>query len=163
MWKDFEYNGLKYKVSDDGVIVGSRGRALSQRLNKDGYLCVTLGELGRRSVYRVHRIVAQCFIPHDEYHNEVNHIDYDRTNNHIDNLEWVTHIENIHHSAKVGRMSGVRSCENNGRSLLSSEDIPIIRKMIDEGYSNIQIGKKFGVAPSTIWNIKAGNTWTTVV
>ncbi len=42
---------------------------------------------------------------------------------------------------------------------LCGEDIPKIRKLHEEGLTNGQIGKKFGVASATISNILLGKTW----
>lgn len=158
-WKEFEFGGLSYKVSDHGNIIGARGRKLSQRKNNDGYMVVTLGIAGQRTMARVHRIVAECFIPHDVALNEVNHIDFNRANNCVENLEWTTHSENVRYSYASGRHIGSLQRERNGRALLKESDIPKIKAMIADGVSNINTGKRFGVAPSTIWNIKAGNTW----
>ena len=57
-------------------------------------------QLVQALVHRVHRLVAQAFLPPppSEKHTIVNHIDGDRANNRADNLEWVTPSENIRHS-----------------------------------------------------------------
>lgn len=159
IWKDYTYGGLAYKVSNHGDVIGRRGRILAQHKNSDGYMTVTLGSGKCRDRVKVHRVIAECFIPHDVSKNEVNHKDFNRANNNANNLEWVTHVDNIRYSYAAGRHIGSRSHERNGRSLLTEQDIPVIREMISSGRSNIEIGHLFGVAPSTIWNIKAGNTW----
>lgn len=46
------------------------------------------------SNYRVHRLVAEAFIPNPNNYNEVDHIDRNSHNNMVDNLRWVTHKEN---------------------------------------------------------------------
>ena len=158
-WKTFERGGITYRINDQGTIIGPRGRVIKTRYNSDGYLMVTLGQLPVRTTYRVHRLVAECFLSRSNDHDEVNHIDFNRSNNSVTNLEWVTHADNVRYSYKRGRHTGSRARERNGRHILCAGDIPKIRKMIAEGVSNIKIGKAFGVAPSTIWNIKVGNTW----
>lgn len=60
----------------------------------DGYLTADLQDLGPR---RVHRLVAQAFIPNLENKEYVNHIDGNKSNNVVSNLEWVTAQENTHH------------------------------------------------------------------
>lgn len=103
---------VDYIVSSDGKVFSTSTRGtsyyhkeISQRLNADGYLQITVGKTGNRSQYRVHRMVAQAFIPNPNNLPEINHKDYDRTNNSVDNLEWCTHIENIEHSAGTGHFS----------------------------------------------------------
>lgn len=100
---------VNYIVSSDGKVYSTNnvGRAkyhqeISQRKNKDGYMQITVGRTGNRSQYRVHRIVAEAFIPNPDNLPEVNHKDNDRTNNRVDNLEWCTHTYNIKYSIDSG-------------------------------------------------------------
>lgn len=110
--KIIEVRGINYIVSSDGKVYStSTGGAsyyhkeISQRLNADGYLQITVGKTGNRVQYRVHRMVAEAFIPNPNNLPEVNHKDYDRTNNNVDNLEWSTHADNVAYSAGTGRYS----------------------------------------------------------
>ncbi len=70
----------------------------------NGYLRVGLrgarkGEPGYQQKWiRVHRIVAEAFIPNPEGKPQVNHRDGDRRNNRVENLEWVTGSENMQHA-----------------------------------------------------------------
>ena len=47
---------------------------------------------------RLHRLVAQLYIPNPYNLPEVNHIDEDKTNNKVSNLEWCTRQKNAEHS-----------------------------------------------------------------
>ena len=107
-----EIKGVNYIVSSDGKVYSTNDggpsyyhKEISQRLNKDGYLQVTVGLDGHRTQYRVHRMVAEAFIPNPDNLPEVNHKDYDRTNNNVDNLEWSTHADNVAYSAGTGHYS----------------------------------------------------------
>lgn len=63
-----------------------------------GYLVVWLRKPGGvHQKFRVHRLVADAFLPHDPERPFVNHKDKDRSHNHIDNLEYMTHKENMDH------------------------------------------------------------------
>lgn len=63
---------------------------------------ITVGKTGHRGQYRVHRMVAEAFIPNPDNLPEVNHKDNNRTNNCVDNLEWCTHVYNIQYSIDSG-------------------------------------------------------------
>jgi hypothetical protein len=72
---------------------------------KDGYVSVNPTTTYRK---RVHRIVAELFIPNVENKPIVNHKDLNKHNNHVDNLEWVTHKENTAHANSNGKMGNIR-------------------------------------------------------
>lgn len=111
--------GIDYIVREDGKIFSThnRGRAkyhqeIKQRMNSDGYMCITVGKTGNRTVASVHRLVAKAFIPNPLNLPEVNHKDGHRKdfnfagtkeNNYEDgNLEWVDRKENMLHASRTG-------------------------------------------------------------
>lgn len=65
----------------------SRGRVLRQKKDKDGYLMVGLGKSATR---KVHRLVAEAFIPNLNQSPVINHKDENKANNFVGNLEWCT-------------------------------------------------------------------------
>jgi hypothetical protein len=104
--------GINYIVSSDGKVYSTNTggpsyyhKEISQRLNSDGYFQITVGKTDNRGQYRVHRMVAEAFIPNPDNLPEVNHKDYDRTNNNVGNLEWCTHADNVTYSAGTGHYS----------------------------------------------------------
>ena len=113
IWKDIKgYEGL-YKISNLGNVlrckkikIDSKGRKrifedliLKANINKNGYKYVNLHNK-KKQAYKIHRLVAQTFIPNQENKPQVNHIDGNKENNRVDNLEWVTGKENIRHAYK---------------------------------------------------------------
>lgn len=65
--------------------------------NSRGYTVVSIN----RKLKRVHRLVAQAFIPNPEGKEIVNHKDGNTTNNCVENLEWTTGSENQQHRRQV--------------------------------------------------------------
>lgn len=108
-WRDIDgYDGA-YQVSDLGRVRSRKsGEWKIMRFGKDskGYLTIGLCRNGKQKRYKVHRLVANAFIPNsDESKTQINHIDECKQNNKVSNLEWcsaqynVTY-KNIHYRRK---------------------------------------------------------------
>ena len=86
----------QYLVSDEGYIWS---KALNQPLStfkSQGYQKVTLRTTEGRRQFKVHRLVAETFVPREDLSkNYVHHKDFSRDNNRADNLQWVTNSENL--------------------------------------------------------------------
>jgi hypothetical protein len=99
----------KYQISSLGNIKSHQGdspRLLKGGYDRDGYHLILLyNEKGRVSK-RVHRLVAEAFIPNPDKKPQVNHKDGNKKNNNLDNLEWASNSENITHSfVKLGKQN----------------------------------------------------------
>ena len=109
VWKDIKEYEEIYQVSTLGNIYSvRRGRELKQMIHMHNYLLVDLYNGGKktRKMKRVHRLVAEAFIPNPLNKREVNHIDGDKRNNNVDNLEWATSSENKYHAYRTGLKRG---------------------------------------------------------
>lgn len=99
-WKNVPIKGFtSYEVSSMGA-VRHNGKILKQSLSR-GYSAVVLCNNGVRKYFRVHRLVALCFLTCGEGE-WVNHKDGNKSNNAVDNLEWCTPSENQKHSWASG-------------------------------------------------------------
>lgn len=111
------YNG-RYQASNTGKIRSTnyhreyRVKELFCVLDKDGYVMTKLCKNGIANFKRVHRLVAEAFIPNPENKPQVNHIDGNKQNNNIANLEWVSNRENMHHAFKTGLMANIYKPRN---------------------------------------------------
>ncbi len=117
-WKDIKgYEGL-YQISNLGRVKSlpkvrdlyfrTDERILALSTHK-GYLQVGLHKNNKRKLYRVHRLVAETFIPNPNNYKEVNHKDCNKQNNYIDNLEWCDRKYNVSYSK--GNMKKQHNCK----------------------------------------------------
>ena len=101
------YEGL-YEVSNFGRVksIGyGKERILKPLRNTRGYLQVNLWKNGEKKTYRVHRLVAQTFIPNPDNLQEVNHKDENKENNSVMNLEWCDRKSNCNYGTRNKRIS----------------------------------------------------------
>jgi len=83
-----------YEVSDMGRVRNTKGEVLQQKMDKKGYLLVTLRDSpGDRSVYRVHRLVLEAFHGAAPGY-QCCHWDDVPTNNVLSNLRWGGSLDN---------------------------------------------------------------------
>lgn len=104
IWKPVvDCEGL-YEVSNQGRLRSAEHYSMQNHLipckilsishGAWGYTDVSLYKNGERTHKKMHRLVAEAFIPNPDNLPEVDHIDMDKDNNCVDNLRWCTHSQN---------------------------------------------------------------------
>lgn len=107
-----------------GVLVREDGKVLSKvpgghhdkyrwkdgSITCDGYYVITIYD----KQYKMHRIIAEAFIPNPDNKPTVDHINRVRTDNRVHNLRWATYREQSDNSSWVIDRAdyGVRAIEN---------------------------------------------------
>ena len=111
IWKDVVgYEGL-YCVSSFGRIKSlprptkQKAQEMSRYSDQKGYQRVWLCKDGTPKNYKVHRLVAQAFIPNPDELPQVNHKDENKANNCVDNLEWCDCRYNNTYNNRMGRIA----------------------------------------------------------
>lgn len=72
------------RTASDGRTLG--GSLLAQRVNRDGYLVVTLGSGAQRRTVGVHRLVVAAFRGSNRRYSQVRHLNGNRQDNRLVNL-----------------------------------------------------------------------------
>lgn len=141
-----------FMVSDTGVVYSKRTeKTLKQCQHPHGYLHIATKIGGRNGVakcFKVHRLVAEAFIPNPDGKPFVNHIDGVKTNNNVSNLEWVTNSENMLHAFAIGlakpRHQEYRLTEEERDFVVSNY------KPYDKKYGARALARKYSVCKTTI-------------
>lgn len=156
VWKPIKYYEGLYEISSLGRIRSldhlrqtgrsayiQKGKEIKLGLNgKTGYLIVSLSKNGTSTTYRVHKLVAETFLPNPNNYKCVNHINEVKTDNRIDNLEWCSHKYNSNYG-------------NRNKKIADKLSIKIDQYSLDDEYiktwnSSVEIEKTLGIKQSNI-------------
>lgn len=128
VWKDIVGYEDFYQVSNLGRVKSLdriipfgkftkrvKGKMLSQPLCC-GYCEISLGRAknGRRNKQKVHRLVAEAFIPNPNNYPIINHKNEVKTDNRVENIEWCSYSYNLNYGTRKGwqrRINGVPICQ----------------------------------------------------
>ena len=91
--KDFD----NYLICGSGAVYSLQKKSASKlkpEVTAKGYLRIDLYKDTARKHCRVHRLVAQAFIPNPQGFDTVDHIDGNKKNNCISNLQWLSNGDN---------------------------------------------------------------------
>ena len=153
IWKDVvEYDG-KYQVSNLGNVRSfskfKKGDELKQyNPSRNPYLYVCLHKNNKQKHTRIHRLVAEAFMPNPEEKEQVHHINRVVTDNRLDNLAWVTQSENMRYSA-----------ENILFSKINYKIAGEIRDLRESGVSRLDVAERFSLSPTNITDITKNRIW----
>lgn len=100
--KDIKNYEGQYAITSCGKVWSYKTkRFLKPAKNNDGYLHVHLCKGGKSKDFKIHRLVAETYIPNPNNLEDVDHIDRNREHNYIKNLQWMTHADNVRKSSNI--------------------------------------------------------------
>lgn len=101
-------------------------KLLKASFDRGGYLYISLPvkDVGIKYV-KIHRLVAEAFLPNPDGKFYINHKDEDKTNNHVGNLEWCTQAENNAYGTRSNRFLKISKYSLNGNFI---ESYPTLRE-----------------------------------
>lgn len=142
-----------FQISNLGNVFSKRSkRLLKQTKSTTGYWTFSTSINGIDRCFRVHRLVAEAFIPNPEGKPFVNHIDGCKTNNMLSNLEWVTASENNIHAWATGLRKPSQ------RKLTDDQ----VREIRASTKTNMELASIYGLSHVNIWRIKRRETYKDV-
>lgn len=171
VWRPTARSGGAYEVSSlgrvrsmdrevrhpSGGIAIKRGMVLKPVADSYGYLKCKVTEDGKLVARKIHRLVAQAFLPPSDLP-QVNHLDFNRANNAATNLEWVNNHDNMRHAVAAGRHSVAKNPRKAKK--LTLEMVAQIRAARAAGRLQSDIAAEFGVHQSMVSNIVNGKKWS---
>lgn len=134
----------KYLVSKDGRVFSiKQGRLKQISPSSDcGYKKVCLYVDKKRRTFRVHRLVAMCYLENENEYEQVNHKNGVKVDNRVENLEWCTAQQNDEHARKMGLKGG--------RYKVTDGMIMEVELLTYYGLSTREIGRIVGLGKNTI-------------
>ena len=150
-----------YEVDEEGYVYSLRkGIIIKPVQMQNGYLYAHLCNGKKTKFVRIHRLVAEAFLPNPNKYGQVNHINGNKHDNRVANLEWCDGYQNMSHAIANGLFKP--KGEDNPACKLSAEIVKQIRKEYQHGshdFGTRALGKKYGVSSVMIGKIVRGENW----
>ena len=132
----------------------------TQRLKEEtnhGYKRVVIVVNGKKIHKRIHRLVAEAFIPNPNNLPVCHHKDNDKTNNDVSNLEWTTFEENTMYAHNDGLY---HIGEDHPMNKYSEKQIHLVCKLLEENELTIpEIAKQTNTTHAVVTGILLLGEW----
>lgn len=163
-WQAIEGTNSRYFISTFGrlITVAWKGtdqtRVMKPALDANGYLRTMIIQNGRTRTVKMHRLVAQAYLPNPLNSPEVNHKSMTKDDNRVENLEWATGKQNVQHAFKTsGRtMQGTKAPN---AKLTEAQVLEIRAKYVPRLYSATRLAKEYSVSQPTVKAILQRRHW----
>ena len=100
-----------YLIYEDGKVQNKKSkRYLKHTDDGNGYYRISLSNDGIVKKHRIHRMIANHYIPNPENNPCVDHINRNTKDNRVENLRWATHSENgLNREQQVNNKIGIKN------------------------------------------------------
>lgn len=161
MFKTLIYGGIEYpkfEIDEYGNVRNAETKRIYKNsISKTGYWHITLpmGHRGKVKAIKIHKGVAETFIPNPDNLPVVNHIDENKLNCHISNLEWTTYKGN---SVAYCKNASKKETYFNNRRLTyeQAQDIRVKSKKC----SIRELSRQYNISRKSITDIIKGITYS---
>lgn len=140
-------NGF-YKIDSDGNVFSrysGEWKKLKPIVGYGGHLVINMYVDGKiiSPQPKIHRLVAEAFVPNPENKSDVHHINKIKTDNSVENLMWVTPSE--HRKYHQDQFEKVAKALKNGPLSVEIERFSVNGEHIDDWPSAMEIERQLGI------------------
>jgi 23S rRNA pseudoU1915 N3-methylase RlmH len=171
-WKELELakgtSRKRYAISSLGRLVSFHEKIedgyVLRHGRTQGYPSVSIGRIGKRQNFYIHRLVAEYFVRRaNDNFSFVIHVDHKKDNNKASNLKWVKQEEQIKHAMKDPNViARLNSDEGKKLNIDKVKQIKILLFKSKKQPTLKALAKKFKVSDMQIHRIKTGENWSRV-
>lgn len=121
------------------------------------YLEVSLVKDGKKYIVRVHKLVAEVYLPEKPFKEAVvRHLDGDSFNNWDLNLAWGSRKDDANDRVMLGTTA---KGERNGSSKLTEEIVREMRERYGNGETTAKVAEEFFISQRQARNVIFGHSW----
>ena len=147
IWKEIE-GYPNYQVSNMGRVKSlnynrtGKEKIMKLRTDKGGYLSVNFHKDKKQTTNKVHRLVAEAFIPNPENKPCIDHINTVRTDNRVENIRWATYKENGNNPISKNNYSTSHKGKNTKSVLQFTKEWELVKKWDSLREAELELGIK---------------------